>query len=123
MDRILLEIYFGLNLFIAGIDYGSRDSSDSRLVIILATVINLLFSIIIYILQYIVVFIKWIVNLFQLNFFFKFLFTKKFNNLSQEKLKEMNNWGEHWKKKTLTNRLRRLSVKLVNKRNNYNLIK
>lgn len=117
--RTLLEIYLGINIFIAGIDFENRQSSDSWIVISLGLLISLLFGALIYVICLIIDGLKGLYSYFQLGFFYRYFFTKKYYNVLTEDLETYNDWAEYWHKNTFQNRLRRYTVKLVNRRNNY----
>lgn len=108
----LLEyIHFSLNFIMVGIylayEIEERKSNIGEIIYTILVLIAFGWELLL---------IFWLIRLFQLDFIYNALFTKKFNNLSEEQLIAINRVSEKSKRSYF---LTRFAVKKMNKRNNY----
>jgi len=117
----LIAIYFIINAFVAGFFIGNRlDFVDDRAELITLfqfTIFYLFFGTLsmIWIILLLITepFRKYMDETFQIQFWFLYVFTKRFDNVSQEYLKKVNERAK------VKNRIFKYCTKLLNKRNNY----
>lgn len=123
LDYFLIT-YFLVNFFLVGGYFFSEinDVSNRRQAVslILATLLLLVIAIPMNVLPQIYdVLIKRVDKIFQVTFFFKFIFTNKFDNMEEYMLKRFNRIANAKDKKKLSGKIYAYGVKLINKRNNY----
>jgi hypothetical protein len=125
MQDLFFFIYFGINAFTAGyfLSYYHEHPNYSKIykfVLYAAAIFILLWGCLIlfgYFLYNTFVYIR---EFFQICFFFNFYFTKKYTNLSEEKLGGMNKVIiEFNNTNTMRDKIIRYCMSLVNKRNGY----
>lgn len=117
----LIYIYFILNTFFTGHFIGANGEDLNITMIILGSLALLLFGIPIIIITTLFDFI--IIPLWELSniyFFFQFYFTSKWKNKDEEFMKDLNDFARHWNSNSLKNRMKKFTLNMVNKRNNYN---
>ena len=127
--KIALAIYLLFSFFQAGVIYGEDgwdipNSIKNRFRWLLALIFSLLFMGLFVIVDFIWEALKWIwkeVNAYtQISFYWSFYLTKKWNGLSDDELKSLNEFvgtfpnQDSWKVK-----LQRKGLKMINRRNNY----
>ena len=105
----IIQFYFYCNIFLAGIVFNGYEREKYRLA---STLIAVLFGLPLYLLSFIW---EWVENIdTPIPFYYKFYFTKKYDNLSKEDLELINEnlvrFGKKWHSKY---------VKMINKKNNY----
>ena len=128
---ILIYIYFLLNMFFAGyyLSDNYRWSSDlqEKVKVIFFTLGTSLFGVsyisVMIIIASLQLIFEWMNIQTQITFWFQFYFTKKWDNLEEEVLKEINRFSY---KKKFSNKLKDkvyyLTVQKMNERNNYTYI-
>lgn len=126
--RTALEIYFGINLFLAGYCYAKdvRWATDraEMLVAWLSFVGLFLFGAVFFPLLFILVTLKWVFDkidgVFQLRFFWMFYFTKEYYNMEENQLALVNRISVNKRNgNSIKDRIYRYGTKLMNKRNNF----
>lgn len=128
---VILIIYIAINSFIAGFNYANdflhRNDTKGKILSLTWILISLLFGTIIYgvliIWAFISGLIKFLNEFFQIRFLFTFYFTKKWDNLEEEKVKDINNFASKKDKTKLRNRIYIYCVNLLNKRLEKNKLK
>lgn len=116
--RLILEIYFGINLFLAGIQFGDIDLENTvgRRILIIAIV--LLFGTLFFAIDVILTPIRRIGTFFQISFFWQYLIRGNFKDLTTEQLERVNEISD-MKENNIEGRIYKYCTELVNKRNNY----
>ena len=128
---VLLIIYISINSFIVGFNYANdflhRNDTRGKILSLTWILISLLFGTIIYgvliIWAFISGLIKFLNEFFQIRFLFTFYFTKKWDSLEEDKVKEINNFANKKDKTKLRNRIYIYCVNLLNKRLEKNKLK
>lgn len=127
MIDLILNIYIGINCFIAGYyfrDYSSNDSRNEKLsvvgrsLILLVAAVPLISVLFIWFSLERVVF-RPINNTFQINFWLNYIFTNKWKRASQETLYNINEAASKKGYKNYKDRMFKYCVILINDLNNY----
>lgn len=136
MNEILLQIYFSMNLFIAGYNFNS-DMKEARFsskeifneklytgfILLSFTLFNMLFgalySTIMIIWFFLTEVFKTINFTFQLDFWWSWFFTKKWESADKDTLARINQIAKRKKRSTLHGRIYLYGLDLINKKNNY----
>ena len=127
----LLLIYISINSFIAGYNYADdfkfRNDRRGKLLSLTWIFLSLLFGTLIYgiIIIYALInrLLSFINEFFQIRFLFTFYFTKKWDNLEEDKVKEINDFANKKDKNKLKDRIYIYCVNLLNKRLEKNKLK
>jgi hypothetical protein len=130
MIEILLQTYFGANLFFAGYyladNYQWQDTKTEKIICILWVIATVFFGLIyicfVPIIALIIVGLEMLNEYFQITFWFTFYLTKKWNKFDTEKLRQLNVAANKKTDKTLKERIYKRCVRLLNKRNNYTYV-
>lgn len=126
--RIILELYFAINMFLAGYyladKYTFNNGITEKLSCILWCIGTMLFGGIYVSITFICVFImmslKTLDDIFQIRFFISYFLTKKYDNLKRHQLDTVNRITLNVRtKNTIKDRIYRYCTTLINKRNNY----
>jgi len=123
--RTILEIYFGLNLFVAGyVYYNESESFNDIKRIVYITIVMLAFGFIMFLIvkasEIIVNIFKYLDTNIQLSFWFLFYLTKTFNNLPEHELRRLSH-KSYLKKdsKKLKDKIFNKATEMIKKRNKY----
>lgn len=115
--RLIIEIYYVVGAFLTGLLWSDIKNDDIKMYRkILGLLIILNFGVGMYFGQYLIDFLKWIKDTFELGFFYKFYFTKKFDKVDDEYLKlaiSLRDRSKYVKRFMVS-----LAVKAINKRLN-----
>jgi len=85
--RTVLEVYYVVNAFFVGLLWATIKNDNASIYRkILALFIMFSTGVLLYVVQYVVDFLKWIKSTFELGFFYKFYFTKRFDNVDDDYL-------------------------------------
>ncbi len=85
MIRTILEIYFGFNLLLTGLDMSdNRRDDDSRWVTILGLLLNVFFSSALFLIASIIEYGQEFAAFIGLTFLWKFHFTEEYRNITSE---------------------------------------
>ena len=115
--RTFLEIYFGINLFLAGIQFDNIDVDVSRFKRIGEFILLLLFGVLfIIVIDLMVRPVKYLISYLQLKFFWKFIIQRQFRNLTNEELERVN-VASNRRGNSIRDRIYKYCTKLVNKKN------
>lgn len=117
--RTLLEIYFGINLFIIGLGIDIKDKKNY--LVWYNVILFLLFGI--FIIAGIYIYDYWITPLvvvFQIKFFYQLYFTNKWTDCSLIVLENINKWRKEAKSQSIKDCIYRYATGLLFKRNNFN---
>lgn len=126
--KIILSIYFIINVFLTGMwyeaDLSGRNWNRYKLpwlTIPFVFLVQLSFSLLAIIIDWILEGGDWLFTYFQVAFFWQYLFTKKYHNMHPDALADYQaRWGRILiKPKTLRGKILQYCLKLVFKRNNY----
>ena len=123
----LIKIYFSINIFISGYFFGDSnkqvDNNKKRFYLILFCIALMFFGLPLIILSFIHIGLIELYNMlnsiFQISFFFSFYFTKKWNNLENRQLNNINKISNLKDANSLKNKIYKYCTTLINKRNNY----
>lgn len=125
--RTLIEIYFGINLFVTAYWLGDRSgyqrTKRERNIMLLSAFVSALFLIPKIVLQLLYdLFLKvWhkVPYYDTINFYLAFYIRRDYRNLSEEVLEAMNAQAKKRSTKSFSDRVFRKAIALINRRNNY----
>lgn len=118
--RILVEIYLIIGGVIGGWYLKSYKNDDNIVRTLVTFVCHLVFWIPILVLTFIWVITEFLLETFQVAFFWNFYVLGDFNNVDIHILEKQNNIANNiFNTKSIHDRIYRYGVKLINKRNNY----
>lgn len=124
--RTILEVIACVNCFIAGAHYSSKvgwaNDRSEKITEILFVFLSLFFGVIYYALFYLLAIAIWMKldGIFQLSFWFTWLFTTKWERLEKNNLRRINRIAVNKRNgKGFKDRHYRYCLKLINKVNNY----
>lgn len=123
--KILLFIYVLINFFITGTLCGDPFHPDRKIEVFITALIFLLFGTLIHGCYWGYQLIlkkpfKFINNNFGITTWFNIIFTKKYNNMDKEKLKDINESYQNSKDKdSFVYKMSGKCLKIINKKNNY----
>jgi NADH:ubiquinone oxidoreductase subunit 5 (subunit L)/multisubunit Na+/H+ antiporter MnhA subunit len=126
---ILLGIYFAINLLLTGaifkevLDDFNEDQNlislcKAILTLILYLTVSTLIIICLTVRDWLVSFWNWINQIWQISFWFSFIFTKNWHNVEKRVLVNLNQRAQQKKTNSIRDRIFRKSVELLNARNN-----
>ena len=133
--EIIIQIYFAINLFIAGFHFNSKleeirwyslDKSDKiwyffKFIFMILFLIT--FATVIYVVTFFLFFIievcKTINYVFQIDFWWSWFFTKKWENASLDTLEILNKKAKTKKSNTIHGKIYLYGLSLINKKNNF----
>lgn len=136
MNEILFQIYFSINLFIAGYifntdikeaRFGAIDTFQEKLfigiILFFCTLFNIVLGVFITILpilwEILLGILKQIIFIFQLDFWWSWFFTKKWESAEIDTLRRINQIAKRKKRNTIHGRIYLYGLGLINKKNNY----
>ncbi len=131
--KLLIIIYYAVNIFAAGYEFKSKmdwaRSSAEKLDAYIASLLYTSFFIPYMILIFIWAFLKWMIwnpinDHLQAGFLFQFYLTKKWDNIDNERLYQINKRGKMRKEgdNRIGARMFTYCVNLLNERNNYTFV-
>lgn len=114
--QTLLTIYLLINSLLTGWNLGQQidfaRTTSEKINLCLQTGLLLCFGLIWLAFIFLYEFLKFTINKLQLNLLFNLFFTKKYNKIEENRLKELN---KHFNK----TKFEKFVLKIINKRNNY----